>query len=169
MHSCQYYVVSFPFIYKLLCSAWNNQSIPEWIWQCLSTNKTSRHTSLTLPPEIGLQGEESAVWLLCGNPDYLLMQSSLSTVCNPCITTFNLSPPPVQLTSTCRQGKKRGKLKKSTVTQVTLHVLWSLDPENLMNALHSHGWAQLTQIWACTHSVILTNSTWRIEDTTSDG
>lgn len=105
-------LVSFPFIYTLLYSAWNNQSIPEWIWQGLSTNKTSSHTSLTLTPETGRQGEENTVWLLCGNPDYLLMHFSLSIVGNPLKTTFSLFPPPVQLTYTWRKGKKRGKLEK---------------------------------------------------------
>lgn len=105
-------LVSFPFIYTLLYSAWNNQSIPVWIWQGLSTNKTSSHTSLTLTPETGRQGEENTVWLLCGNPDYLLMHSSLSIVGNPWKTTFSLFPPPFQLTYTWRKGKKRGKLEK---------------------------------------------------------
>lgn len=84
--------------------------------QCLSADETSRDTVLALPPETGRQVEESILWLLCGNPDYLLMEECISTVCNPWITTFNLSPPPVQLIYAHRKGKKRGikknKLKK---------------------------------------------------------
>lgn len=84
----------------------------------MSVDETSRETALAFSPETGRQTEESTVGLLCGNPDYLLMCSSLSskhhsTLCNPHLTTFNLSAPPVQLSYHSQEGEKKRKIKKT--------------------------------------------------------
>lgn len=152
------------------CSVWKNQSIPQRTWHsaCLQRHPERQRWPF-LQREAGRRRRALCDYCVgtlttCWSALPSSKRSSTSR-----LTTFNLSAPPVQLSYALRKGKKRGKKKKEerTVTQVTLHVLWSPDPANLREALHSHGWSQLTPTWACTHSVMLTNSTGLIEDTTS--
>lgn len=104
--------------------------------QCPSADETTRDTVLAFPPETGRQVEESAVWLLRGNlfhPSFIpFLQSNLSTLTGKVIK------------------KDFFCLLKRKVTRVTLHFLQYPDPENVMNALHSHGWSPLKPVWAYT-------------------
>lgn len=53
----------FPSIYSLPCSAWKNQSIPEWTWHsaCLQTRQPERQRWLFLQRQAGRRGEAGMI------------------------------------------------------------------------------------------------------------